>query len=235
VRNREVNYLTRTAQFLFDVQNAQKLGESALDSAGGLYGQLSLIRRSALGDFETNVIYEDREFGITLRRRGYRARLEPAAQGMYYAPESLVDFSRQKQRNVGAITQSILRHRQLLFNPRMGWYGMLIFPEYSLFRVLRAYLLVIAFAGALAASLLTAPASAVPRLAWMAVLSVGCYLLGTAALAPLVREPGRFLVDTVISIPAMALVAFHLATAGMRYFRGDFTSRWQRVKRDRVV
>ncbi|UCD56209.1 MAG: glycosyltransferase, partial [Candidatus Hydrogenedentota bacterium] len=74
VRNRDVNYLTRVSKFLFDIQNAQKLGESSLDSAAGLFGQLSLIRRDAVGDFSTDVIYEDREFGITLRKRGYRAR-----------------------------------------------------------------------------------------------------------------------------------------------------------------
>jgi cellulose synthase/poly-beta-1,6-N-acetylglucosamine synthase-like glycosyltransferase len=235
VRNQNVNYLTRVAQFLFDVQNAQKLGESSLDSAGGMYGQLSLVRREALGDFGTDVVYEDREFGIALRRRGFRVLLEPSVQASYHAPESLQDFSRQKQRNIGAITQSIFRHRQLLFNPKYGWYGMLIFPEYSLFRVLRAYLLLIGFCGLLISSLVMEPASAVPLLFTAGFLTLACYVAGTAALAPLVKEPWRFLVNVLISIPAMALVALHLATASLRYFRGDFDALWERVKRDRAV
>ena len=68
VRNRDENYITRVSQFLFDIQNAQKLGESMLDSAAGLFGQMSLVRREAVGDFSTDVIYEDREFGIALTR-----------------------------------------------------------------------------------------------------------------------------------------------------------------------
>jgi cellulose synthase/poly-beta-1,6-N-acetylglucosamine synthase-like glycosyltransferase len=235
VRNRATNYLTRMAQFLFDVQNAQKLAESLLDSAGGLFGQFSLVRREALGDFQTDVIYEDREFGITLRKRGYRALLEPSVKVEYYAAESLDDFSRQKQRNIGAMTQSIFRHRGLLFNPRFGWYGMAIFPEYSLFRVLRAYLLAIAFAGAIFASPGAGWAFTAVLVIWMLAVTIGCYLFGTMLLAPLVDESDRFILDAIVSIPAMALMAFHFVTASLRYFRGDFSSLWQRVKRDRAA
>jgi cellulose synthase/poly-beta-1,6-N-acetylglucosamine synthase-like glycosyltransferase len=235
VRNRDVNYLTRVAQFLFDIQNAQKFGESMLDSAAGLFGQFSLVRREAVGDFSTDVIYEDREFGIALRERGFRARLEPGATAGYHAAETLDDFSRQKQRNIGAMTQSLARHRNLLFNPRYGWYGLLIFPEYSLFRMLRIYLLAVSFVGAFVYVAAFEPASAVALLVSMTGAVFVAYVVGTALLAPLVAEPGRFLLDIFTAIPAMALVALHLATAVVRYFRGDFTALWERVKRQRTV
>ncbi|GAB4340135.1 MAG: glycosyltransferase family 2 protein [Candidatus Abyssubacteria bacterium] len=235
VRNRDANYLTRVAQFLFDIQNAQKLGESMLDSAAGLFGQFSLVRREAVGDFSTDVIYEDREFGIALRKRGFRARLEPGAAAGYHAPETLADFSRQKQRNIGAMTQSLVRHRNLLFNPRYGWYGLLIFPEYSLFRMLRIYLLAVSFVAALMYIALVGPASGAALLCSMTVAVFVAYIVGTALLAPLVAEPARFLLDIFAAIPAMALVAFHLGTAVIRYFRGDFTALWERVKRQRTV
>ncbi len=235
VRNRETNYLTRVSQFLFDIQNAQKLGESRLDSAAGLFGQFSLIRRTAVGDFSTDVLYEDREFGIALRESGYRARFEPDASATYHAAESLDDFSRQKQRNIGAMTQSLVRHAGLLYNPRYGWYGLLIFPEYALFRVLRAHLLIASFLAAISYAFFFEPAAAARLLAKMALIALGGYAVGTALLAPLVAEPWRFLKDIFVSIPAMALVAAHLATASLRYFRGDFSARWERVKRDRTV
>ncbi len=235
VRNRGVNYLTRVAQFLFDIQNAQKLGESLLDSAAGLFGQLSLVRREAVGDFSTDVIYEDREFGIALRERGYRAKFEPGVAATYHAPESLEDFSRQKQRNIGAMTQSLIRHWRLLYNPRYGWYGMLIFPEYSLFRLLRVYLLAASFLAAAVYCIAFEPGSAVPLLGSMALAVLGCYVIGTALLAPLVTQPVRFLLDIFTAVPAMALVAAHFATATVGYFRGDASALWQRVKRDRTV
>lgn len=235
VRNREANYLTRAAQFLFDIQNAQKLGESLLDSAAGLFGQLSLVRRGAVGDFSTDVIYEDREFGIALRERGYRAKFEPAVVATYYAPETLADFSRQKQRNIGAMTQSLFRHFRLLYNPRYGWYGLFIFPEYSLFRILRMHLLIIAFLGAIVYGIIFNPGTLIPLLTLMAVTVFGCYVFGTALLAPLVAEPWRFLLDIFAVVPAMALVAAYLTTASVRYLRGDFSALWQRVKRERIV
>jgi cellulose synthase/poly-beta-1,6-N-acetylglucosamine synthase-like glycosyltransferase len=232
VRNRNVNYLTRISQFLFDIQNAQKIGESNLDSAAGLFGQMSLVRREAIGDFSTDVIYEDREFGITLRRRGYRARIEPGVRAEYYAPESRGDFSTQKRRNIGAMMQSIVRHRRLLFNPRYGCYGLLIFPEYSLFRIARLHLLAIAFLSSAAYCIFYEPGAFIPMHASMVAVVLGCYVVGTALLAPLVAEPGRFLADIFMAIPAMALVGIHFATASVRYFRGDYSAKWQRVKRD---
>jgi len=232
VRNRDANYLTRVSQFLFDIQNAQKLGESRLDSVGGLFGQMSLVRRDAVGDFSTDVIYEDREFGITLRRRGYRAGIEPGAVASYYAPESLGDFSSQKRRNIGAMTQSVIRHRGLLFNPRYGLYGLLIFPEYSLFRILRPYLLAVSFLAAAIYCIFFDPGAAVALGVSMAVAVFGCYILGTALLAPLVGEPSRFLLDVLTMIPAMALVAANLITGGAGYFRGRHSARWKRVRRD---
>jgi cellulose synthase/poly-beta-1,6-N-acetylglucosamine synthase-like glycosyltransferase len=235
VRNRNVNFLTRVSQFLFDIQNAQKRGESRLDSAAGLFGQFSLVRREAVGDFSDDVIYEDREFGIALRENGYRARFEPRVAATYHAAESLGDFSRQKKRNVGAMMQSLIRHAKLLYNPRYGWYGLLIFPEYSLFRILRVYLLIVSFLAAAVYCAVFEPASAGPLLASMVLVVFGCYVFGTALLAPLVSEPARFLLDMFVSIPAMALIGMHLATASVRYFRGDFSALWNRVKRDRTV
>jgi cellulose synthase/poly-beta-1,6-N-acetylglucosamine synthase-like glycosyltransferase len=235
VRNRSVNYLTRASQFIFDIQNAQKLGESSLDSTAGLFGQFSLVRRKAVGDFSTDVIYEDREFGIALREHGYRARFEPKVLAEYYAPESLEDFSRQKQRNIGAMTQSLFRHFRLLYNPRYGWYGFLIFPEYSLFRIARMYLLIISFLSAAIYGIAFSPGSVFPLMISMTVTVFGCYVLGTALLAPLVAEPRRFLLDIFACLPAMALIAIHFATASARYLRGDFSALWDRVKRERAV
>jgi cellulose synthase/poly-beta-1,6-N-acetylglucosamine synthase-like glycosyltransferase len=232
VRNRDENYITRVSQFLFDIQNAQKLGESMLDSAAGLFGQMSLVRREAVGDFSTGVIYEDREFGIALRRRGYRARIEPGVRAEYHAAKSLGDFSTQKRRNIGAMTQSIVRHRGLLFNPRYGFYGLLIFPEYSLFRVARPYLLAIAFAAATAYCALFDHGAFLPLLSSMIAVVFGCYVVGTALLTPLTAEPLRFFVSIFTAIPAMALLVAHFATASVGYFRGDYGAKWKRVKRD---
>jgi len=235
VRNRGINYITRVSQFLFDIQNAQKLGESRLDSAAGLFGQLSIIRRDAVGDFSTDVIYEDREFGISLREHGYRAKIEPDVVAAYYAPESLADFSKQKKRNVGAMAQSLIRHRRILFNPKFGWYGMFIFPEYSLFRLLRPYLLALSFLAAFIYCIFFNPSATAMLLISMVVTVFAYYILGTALLAPLMAKPTRFLIDIFSTIPAMAVVAAYLIIGSLKYFGGSPDPRWDRVNRDRGV
>lgn len=235
VRNRDANYLTRVSQYLFDLQNAQKLGESRLDSAAGLFGQLSLVRREAVGEFSTDVVYEDREFGIVLRKRGYKARIEPGVVASYYAPESLADFSRQKQRNIGAMTQSVFRHSGMLFNPRYGLYGLLIFPEYSLFRILRPYLLACSFFVALIYSIFFDLHAMVPQLISMGVAVFGCYVVGTALLAPMAPRPIRFVLDIFATLPAMALVAAQMAAGSVKYFKGGASPKWDRISRDRNV
>jgi hypothetical protein len=112
---------------------------------------------------------------------------------------------------------------------------MVIFPEYSLFRLLRVYLLAVSFLAAAVYCIAFEPGSTVPLLSSMALAVLGCYVIGTALLAPLVAQPGRFLLDIFTSVPAMALVAAHLATASVGYFRGDVSALWERVKRDRTV
>jgi cellulose synthase/poly-beta-1,6-N-acetylglucosamine synthase-like glycosyltransferase len=235
VRNRDTNYITRVSQFLFDIQNAQKLGESRLDSAAGLFGQLSIIRRDAVGDFSTEVVYEDREFGIRLRERGYRAKIEPDVTVSYYAAETFADFVKQKHRNIGAMTQSLVRHWKLLFNPKFGWYGMLIFPEYSLFRLARPYLLALSFLSACAYCLFFDLSAATALFSSMAVAVFGSYIIGTVFLAPLVARPARFVGEIFTMLPAMAIVAVHLAIGSMRYFRGAVDPKWDRIERDRYV
>jgi hypothetical protein len=101
--------------------------------------------------------------------------------------------------------------------------------------MLRVYLLGISFLAAAAYCLFIDPLGGCMLIASMAAAVLGCYIVGTSLLAPLVREPARFLLYVFALMPAMVMVAAYLAIASIRYFKGDFTAIWHRVRRDRTV
>jgi hypothetical protein len=112
---------------------------------------------------------------------------------------------------------------------------MLIFPEYSLFRLLRPYLIMVAFIAAVAYCVFFNPAAAAALLASMLFAVFVYYVLGTALLAPLVAEPARFVGDIFFTMPAVVFVAFHLIVGSAKYFGGGVDSRWERIERGRDV
>ncbi len=231
VANLATTWLVELHRLLFQIQNAQKAGESRLDSAGGLYGQLCAVRTAALGDVSADVVYEDREFGIRLRERGYRVRVDDEAAAAYLVPETVADFRAQKSRVAGAITQSIARHWRLLFNPAFGAYGLLIFPEYALFRALRQPLL----AGAAACLLVALVRVPLPAVAAHAIAGAGVLLLsfwsGSLCLLPYVQDRAGFLRRLVTALPGLALLVATLAVGSVRFLRRGQTAAWTRIHR----
>lgn len=232
VANARHSWLVDLHHLLFQIQNAQKAGESRLDSAGGLYGQLSAVRRAAVGEVPADVVYEDREFGIRLRKRGFRVRLDDDAEAAYLVPETVADFVAQKSRIAGAMTQSVAHHRRLLFNPAFGWYGLLIFPEYALFRVLRPALLGLAGI-ALVLGLVVSPATTV---AAHAIAGAGVLLLsfwgGSLCLLPYLGERAAFVRRLGTALPGLALLAGVIALGSVRFLWRGQSAAWTRVQRD---
>lgn len=232
VANTANNWLVDLHRLLFQLQNGQKAGECRLDSAGGLYGQLCAVRREALGDVPADVVYEDREFGIRLRARGYRVRLDDDAQTEYQVPETVADFRAQKSRIAGAITQSIRRHRRMFFNPAFGWYGCVVLPEYALFRALRQPLGALAALGLLVA-LFTAPLGTVIA---HAAGGAGVLLLSfwgsSLCLLPYLRDRRGFVRRLVTALPGMALLVAILAGGSLRYLRRGQSAAWTRIRRE---
>lgn len=233
VGNRK-NYLTSVQQFLFEMQNLQKQGESLLESTSGLFGQLFALRLESVGDFVPDALYEDREFGISLRKKGYRAVFEPEAVAYYWAPSTFRDFLRQKRRNIFAITQSLHRHSHLLFNPSYGWYGLFIFPEYSLFRLLRSYLLTFSFGCLGLYGLFYEPREALSTFFQVAGALFSGFLLATLSLLPFTRAKGDFLKQALFSLPILVVLSVFLLIYSMGYSRKSASPLWEKVKREEI-
>lgn len=120
--------------FLFGRLGLNRLGGNLIIS-----GAFGLFRRDALiatGGYARDTVGEDMELVLRLRRHGYetggphRVDFIPDPVAWTEAPETARILGRQRDRWHRGLADVLWRHRGLLFNPRYGAMGMLIFPYY---------------------------------------------------------------------------------------------------------
>ncbi|MBN2566810.1 glycosyltransferase [Candidatus Woesearchaeota archaeon] len=120
-----------------------RTGESALDSSIHMSGEITAIRRSVFTPVDEGNLTEDFDMAIGIRKRGHRIVYEPEAMVYEPAPTNVRDLTTQKRRIVIGTWQTLIKHRSVLFNPRYGWYGMVILPTHKLFQVSTPFLLMV--------------------------------------------------------------------------------------------
>ncbi len=122
-----------------------RMGWEALNGLLIISGAFGLFRRSTVveaGGFWHETVGEDMELVVRLHRhcreRGmaYRIRAVPEAVAWTEAPESLRVLGRQRDRWQRGLTQSLLRHRVMLCNPRYGRIGMVAYPYFYFLEML---------------------------------------------------------------------------------------------------
>ncbi len=116
-----------------------RLGWNLLGGNLIISGAFGLFRRDAVldaGGYLHDTVGEDMELVLRLRRRGYenggptRIEFVPDPVAWTEAPETLRVLGRQRDRWHRGLADVLWRHRGLLFNPRYGWMGMLVFPYF---------------------------------------------------------------------------------------------------------
>jgi cellulose synthase/poly-beta-1,6-N-acetylglucosamine synthase-like glycosyltransferase len=122
--------------FLFGRPGWNRLGGNILIS-----GAFGLFRRQSL--LETNgyamTVGEDMELVVRLRRHahetGQMARVEfvPDPVAWTETPTTFRELGRQRERWQRGFSDALWRHRRILFNPRYGVLGMVVFPAFVLF------------------------------------------------------------------------------------------------------
>jgi len=117
--------------------------ESAVDSIIGMNGSIAAIRKDIMHKVDENLLVEDFDMTVSLRKKGFRVLYEPEAQAWKLAPGSLKDEIIQKKRRVIGTIQTLSRHKSVLFNPKYGLYGILILPSHKLFQMLLPFLFIL--------------------------------------------------------------------------------------------
>jgi cellulose synthase/poly-beta-1,6-N-acetylglucosamine synthase-like glycosyltransferase len=232
VANRTASLLARCQSFILQLQNAIKRGESALDSAAGLSGPLYAWRRSALGEIDPDTVLEDRIFAIQLRERGHAVRYAHDAVVHYHSATVRRDFTRQKTRIMAGAFESLSRFGGMLFRPRYGLYGLLILPEYVLFRSARPFLVALsAVALVLGAAFGGGPGMALQQGAAIALMLVGALALACLLVLPRVPDRAAFLRDALVAPPGLVLLTLGTLLGALAFWRGRHAATWHRVDR----
>ena len=119
----------RTEQFYWGLECSLRRGESALDSACLFQGEINAWRKSIV-DADTEMIGEDLDMSIEIRKKGYKVAFEPNAICYEPSPTSMNDQLTQKKRRCLGTIQNMFKHWQYLIVPR-DWYRLIIFPSHK--------------------------------------------------------------------------------------------------------
>ena len=118
-----------------------RMGWDALGATLIVSGAFGMFRRSVVvevGGYATDTVGEDMELVVRLHRRlretgrRYRVVLVPDSVAWTECPESLRGLGGQRDRWQRGLVESLVRHRRMLFNPRYGRIGMLVYPYFFL-------------------------------------------------------------------------------------------------------
>lgn len=115
--------------------------ESAIDSASFFSGELLAFRKSLVDEIAENVLSDDQYILFEIRKRGYRGICEKEAFVFERDVETLRGQINHKRRTLVGTLQVFSKNRNVLFNPKYGFFGMLIAPAYLLRIIVNPFLL----------------------------------------------------------------------------------------------
>jgi cellulose synthase/poly-beta-1,6-N-acetylglucosamine synthase-like glycosyltransferase len=128
---------------------AARTGWSAINGLLIISGAFGLFRKDLVvdaGGFATDSIGEDFELCVRLhrrmreRRRPYHIAFVPDPVCWTEAPERLGELGGQRDRWHRGLTDTLLRHRRMILNPRYGVVGLLALPFFLAFELLGAFI-----------------------------------------------------------------------------------------------
>nr|HPZ89436.1 glycosyltransferase family 2 protein [Flavihumibacter sp.] len=136
----ERNLITRWQSI--EYTTAQNFDRRAFDLVNGITvvpGAIGAFRKQAVLDaglFTTDTLAEDCDLTIRVLRQGYRIVNCNEAIAVTEAPETLLQFLKQRFRWSYGIMQAFWKNKDACFNPKYGALGMLALPNIFLFQLL---------------------------------------------------------------------------------------------------
>ncbi|RJP17432.1 MAG: glycosyltransferase [Candidatus Abyssobacteria bacterium SURF_5] len=109
--------------------------EGRLDSCISLDGKLMAFRKGVLPALPPDVVVDDLEITFRLRSQGFRSVIDDQSIVYETGPQTLRAEIRQIRRRVALTIPVLFNYIHMLFNPRYGGFGLLIFPIRRMFAV----------------------------------------------------------------------------------------------------
>lgn len=130
---------------------------SKIDSTPHFNGPFMFIRRDVLPQFNPDVETDDVDIAIKIRKHGYRAIC--AEDCIFYEEiaSEIKKYHNQKIRRAKGIIHVFWSHKDVLFNPKYGLFGLLIYPFEFFFYFIQPLLVVLTLLGLLVFIIFTKP------------------------------------------------------------------------------
>lgn len=129
------NGLQREEGLFWRIRNTLRTLESDVDSTPFLSGEFCCFRRRLIDRVDANTIADDMNIALQTRRGGYRTIVDQRV--LFSEPRSpeLDELLVRKTSRAAGGVQELLRHRDMMFDRRLGMFGMLIMPSDLLYYV----------------------------------------------------------------------------------------------------
>jgi biofilm PGA synthesis N-glycosyltransferase PgaC len=142
VKNIDLAAIDFTSMSFMKVRETFRILEGRLDSIPFTEGSLAAFRQNLISPIPSDTLSDDMELVLLVRKKGYRFVFEPKAIVLGIVPSKfLMRMKRKIRHQIGSI-QSIARHRDMLLNPRYGYFGMLIMPFHAFRLLIQPYLVI---------------------------------------------------------------------------------------------
>jgi cellulose synthase/poly-beta-1,6-N-acetylglucosamine synthase-like glycosyltransferase len=106
-----------------------QVAESNIDSTIVAHATSFLaFRKGVIEDVNPDSVADDTEEFVLIRKKGYRTIIDSAVCSEEELPKSFRDRRLQKDRRSQGIVEVMLRNFSVLFNPKYGYYGLVVFP-----------------------------------------------------------------------------------------------------------
>lgn len=117
--NKEIGYLGLIERI--------RTAEARLDSTY-VFSPICAFRRSVIELLDERSVADDAELALKIRRKGYKTLYEPRAIATETSPESGIARIRQKSRRAQGHIRLLFQNLDIMFNPKYGRFGLIIFP-----------------------------------------------------------------------------------------------------------
>jgi len=121
-----------------------QVAESNLDSTIVAHAtSLLAYRKAAVVDVDPNSLNDDAEEFVLVRKRGYRTVIDAVVVSEEEVPQTFRKRRLQKDRRAAGTIKVLLQNLSILFNPKFGLYGLVVFPIDLFLLVISPVLLIV--------------------------------------------------------------------------------------------
>ena len=207
-----------------------RIGESRIDSTPIFNGPIMAFRKGLLDELESDTVTDDIELALKIREKGWRAIYEPEAVAYEFTPAHARSRIKQKSRRGFGIIQSFIRHRRILFNPKYGKYGLIVFPGEFFMHIISPILVAVSIASIII-GLVLRPSFLVP------FMLIAVSLFAFFGLSSLIQ---KLTTNKIIANPVPILATFLdqqmcLLLSLFFFFIGRSSYKWEKIEEVRTA